>query len=96
MSLLAEVICFTLLFVCHPNSQALRFSEIFHRPAGMAVDFFVPGLEDEASIPQDLDADIAALIFLVAAFVQWFIIFLGGFMARRYFVRARHATNVIA
>ncbi len=70
LSLITEAACFSLTIVGSGKSTVFRLAEGFHHAPGAVMSFVVPGLEDDSSIPQDLDADVAALVFFATALLQ--------------------------
>ena len=94
LALALSVVAETALFPLLSNSKGLlfRFFESFHRPAAVVLNCLVPNLDDEAGIPQDLDADIAALAFFGTALFEWFVILLCGILFCRWLVKRKHET----
>lgn len=92
LSVVAETALFPVRLFSNSKSLLFRFSQSFHRPAEVVMNGLVPNLDDEASIPQDLDADIAALAFLGTALFEWFVILLCGIFLCRRIVKGKHKT----
>ncbi len=90
LGLITEAACFSLMIVGSGKSAVFRIADGFHQVPGAVMSFVVPGLEDESAIPQDLDADVAVLVFFATALLQWFIVFWGGHVLFHRISRAKH------
>jgi len=92
LSVVAETALFPVRLFSNSKSLSFRFSQSFHRPAEVVMNCLVPNLDDEASIPQDIDADIAALAFFGTALFEWFVILSCGILFCRWLVKRKHET----
>jgi hypothetical protein len=86
-SVMAEAACFSMMGFSSSRGLIFQLCQGFHRPAGAVTYFVIPNLEDEATIPQQLSADVAALIFFAVAVLQWFVIFLVSYSLYRCFAK---------
>jgi hypothetical protein len=92
LSVVAETALFPMMFLSNSKGLLFRLSETFHRPAAVVMNCLFPNLDDEASIPQDLDADVAGLAFFGTALFEWFVILLCGIFLCRWLVKRKHPT----
>ena len=87
LSVVAEGLSIAALFLCSESGLPFWFSQSFHGPAALLTAFFLPDVVDEyASKTQGV---IFACIVFTIAWLQWFVLFIGG----RFFVGPRSCSK---